>query len=39
MDEKNKPTQKTKTGHEIPTPTKEDFMRDLEKASVPEKKP
>ncbi len=33
MEDQKKPTQKTPKGHEIPIPTKEDFMHDLENAS------
>ena len=35
---KGEETQKTPEGHEIPIPTKGDFMRDLEKASKPDRK-
>ena len=31
-------TQKTPKGHEIPVPTREEFLRDLKKAVEPEEK-
>lgn len=34
----NKKTQKTPTGHKIPNPSKEDFFKDLEKATEPVEK-
>jgi hypothetical protein len=39
MEDKKKPTQKTPKGHEIPIPSRDDFLKDLVKASEPEKKP
>jgi hypothetical protein len=32
---KDQPTQKTKTGYEIPVPTRGEFMRNLEKTAKP----
>lgn len=33
--ETDQPKQKTPKGHEIPVPTREDFLRDLKKAAKP----
>lgn len=38
-DAEKQPTQKTPKGYEIPVPTREDFLRDLKKASRPKPSP